>query len=66
MIGAIREPAQLERALRSAAAYCGVLLIEYQLLGDSYRLLLLGDVVLDVVRRAAPAVVGDGSRQCGS
>jgi D-alanine-D-alanine ligase-like ATP-grasp enzyme len=56
----LREPTDVRRAARWAARFSDRLLIERQIDGDVYRVLVLDGRVLDVVRRRAPSVVGDG------
>jgi cyanophycin synthetase len=56
----IRGPRALAVAAARAAAFDPELLIESQVLGDSYRLLYLDGRLLDAVRRRLPRVVGDG------
>lgn len=50
----------LRLAARHAGAFHSVLLVEEQLVGDSYRLLYLDGTFIDAVRRSAPSVRGDG------
>ncbi len=57
---AITDAAGLRLASLNAARYSDRLLIERQLPGEMYRLLLLDGELLDVVRRGSPHVVGDG------
>ncbi len=59
--GEVRTRPQLRRALISAGRYHHEALLEQQLPGDSYRLLLLDGEVLDVIQRPRPRVIGDGS-----
>lgn len=53
-------PGQLRHALAWAAAFGRGVLVERQVEGDCYRILVLDDEVIDVVRRRPPRVVGDG------
>ena len=57
---AITDAAGLRLASLNAARYSDSLLIERQLPGDMYRLLLLDGELIDVVRRGSPHVAGDG------
>jgi cyanophycin synthetase len=56
----VRTTAQLQRAALRAGRLSPQLLIERQVAGDLYRVLLLDGEVLDVIRRDPPTVVGDG------
>jgi cyanophycin synthetase len=56
----VRESDDLARACLRARRWDRRLLMERQLDGDEYRLLLLDGELLDVIRRRPPAVVGDG------
>ena len=58
--GGVRTVTQLRRALRRAARYDVDAVIEREVAGDAYRILLLDGVVLDVLRRRRPRVTGDG------
>lgn len=58
--GGVTTVVQLRRALRQAARFHGQALVERQVAGDSYRILLLDGVVLDVLRRPRPRLTGDG------
>ncbi len=58
--GEIRTAPQLRRALVATGRYCSQALLEAQVPGDIYRVLLLDGDVLDVVKRRRPQVVGDG------
>ena len=58
--GGVRTLRDLRRAALSASRYAQRLLVERQATGDVFRLLVLDDDVLDVVRRRPPAVTGDG------
>jgi D-alanine-D-alanine ligase-like ATP-grasp enzyme len=57
---AVTTPKQLVRAMRRAALTSRDLLVERQVAGDHYRILLLDGDVLDVLLRGRPRVVGDG------
>lgn len=57
---AVMTAKQLVRAMRRAALTSADLLVERQVAGDHYRILLLDGEVLDVLRRGRPQVVGDG------
>lgn len=57
---------QLTRLRRMRALLGGIeLLIEEQVPGENYRLLYLDGELLDIVRRGAPTVSGDGSTAIG-
>jgi len=56
----VREPAELRRAIARAARYGSRLLVERQVEGSVYRVLVLDGEILDVVLRHSPGVVGDG------
>jgi cyanophycin synthetase len=56
---------QLRRAALRASRTGGELLIERQVPGDVHRLLILDGELLDVVRRQAPRVTGDGRSTIG-
>jgi cyanophycin synthetase len=58
--GAVVTPAQLRRALVYAGRSGPEALVEREVEGDSYRVLVLDGAVLDVLRRARPRVRGDG------
>ena len=58
----VRSRGDLLLAGLEAARYCPELLLEAQAPGDMYRVLVLDGEVIDVVRRCAPAVTGDGRR----
>jgi cyanophycin synthetase len=58
----VRSRSDLLLAGFNAARYSPLLLVEEQIEGDSYRVLVLDGEVLDVVRRGFPCVVGDGRR----
>jgi cyanophycin synthetase len=51
---------QLKKASYLAATFDKRLLIEEEIPGDSFRLLYLNGQLLDVVKRQAPQVIGDG------
>jgi cyanophycin synthetase len=56
----VRTAAQLRRAVAWARAFCRRVLVEAQVEGDCYRVLLLDGHILDIVMRGPPRVVGDG------
>lgn len=56
----VRTPVQLRRACLRAGRLSERLLIERQVEGDLYRVLILDGETLDVIRRDPPHVVGDG------
>ena len=56
----IRTRVQLDDAAKLAARFGPRLTIERQAAGDVYRLLVLADRVIDVVRRLRPRLSGDG------
>jgi D-alanine-D-alanine ligase-like ATP-grasp enzyme len=58
--GGVRTAADLRRAALSAARFASRLLVERQIPGDVFRLLVLDGEVLDVLRRHAPQIEGDG------
>lgn len=58
--GEIRTRAHLRRALHAAGRIYRETLLERQVDGDSYRLLILDGRVLDVLRRSRPRIIGDG------
>ena len=60
--GGVSTVVQLRRALRQAGRFHRQALVERQVAGDSYRILLLDGVVLDVLRRPRPRLRGDGAR----
>jgi D-alanine-D-alanine ligase-like ATP-grasp enzyme len=57
---AVTTAEQLVRAMRRAALTSRDLLVERQVAGDHYRILLLDGEVLDVLRRGRPQITGDG------
>lgn len=57
---AVTTAKQLARAMRRAALTSRDLLVERQVPGEHYRILLLDGDVLDVLRRGRPQVIGDG------
>jgi D-alanine-D-alanine ligase-like ATP-grasp enzyme len=61
----VRTVGELARASLRAARLEPRLLIERQVPGDVYRLLYLDGRLLDVVRRTAPRVTGDGTSTVG-
>jgi cyanophycin synthetase len=58
--GEIRSEGELRRAVLAASRFAPELLIERQVAGDVFRLLVLDGQVLDIVQRLRPAVTGDG------
>jgi cyanophycin synthetase len=60
VIGSIRTASQLRRALLHGSAESLRLLVERQVPGDQFRVLVLQGEILLVLRRARPRVVGDG------
>lgn len=58
--GSVTTADQLRQALRRAGTVTEEVLVERQVAGDHYRILLLDGEVLDVLRREHPRVVGDG------
>ena len=59
--GSVTDADQLEQALRRAGTVTDEVLVERQVAGDHYRVLLLDGDVLDVLRREHPRVIGDGT-----
>jgi len=57
---AVTTAKQLARAMRRAALTSRDLLVERQVAGEHYRMLMIDGDVLDVLRRGRPQVVGDG------
>lgn len=56
----VRTASELRHAMAWAGAYCPRVLVERQIVGDSYRLLYLNGDLLDCVLRRSPSLVGDG------
>lgn len=56
----VRTASELRHAMAWAGAYCPRVLVERQIVGDSYRLLYLNGNLLDCVLRKSPSLVGDG------
>ena len=56
----VTNAAQLRRAVAWARAFGRRVLIESQIEGDCYRVLVLDGEILDIVMRGPPRVVGDG------
>jgi cyanophycin synthetase len=56
----VARPADLARAVVAAAAFGGWFVLERQIVGAVYRLLILDGELLDVVRRDPSSVEGDG------
>ena len=61
VIGEIYTPGQLRRALVHVRRLSREALLERQIEGHSYRVLLLDGDVLDVLKRSRPRVMGDGN-----
>ena len=61
IVGSIASLRQLKAALLSSGRYADRLLVERQLSGDTYRLTFLDGVLIDVVRRLPPRLIGDGT-----
>jgi cyanophycin synthetase len=59
--GEIRRPDQLRRALREAWRYRADVLVERQVPGEVYRVLVLDGEVLAAIRRHRPCIHGDGT-----
>lgn len=59
--GSVTNGDQLGQALRRAGTVTDEVLVERQVAGDHYRVLLLDGEVLDVLRREHPRVIGDGA-----
>jgi cyanophycin synthetase len=60
VIGEIHTFDQLRRALAHVRRFGRDALLERQIYGDSYRVLLLDGELLDVLKRSRPTVAGDG------
>jgi len=60
LAGNVRTRDQLARAVLNASRYSARILIERQVEGDLYRILVLDGELIDVVRRRSPTVEGDG------
>ena len=58
--GEIRSASELRRAALAASRFAPQLLIESQVEGEVFRILVLDGQVLDVVRRRRPTITGDG------
>jgi cyanophycin synthetase len=58
--GGVRSAGDLRRAALSASRFASRLLVERQVEGDVFRLLVLDGEVLDAVRRLPPRIEGDG------
>ena len=58
--GEIRSASELRRAALAASRFARQLLIESQVEGEVFRVLVLDGQLLDVVRRRRPAIRGDG------
>lgn len=58
--GEVRTAAQLRQALTYAGRFHPEALIEQQVPGDFYRVLVLDGEVLDIIRRSRPRLRGDG------
>jgi D-alanine-D-alanine ligase-like ATP-grasp enzyme len=58
--GGVRTTAELRRAALSASRFASRLLVERQVTGDVFRLLVLDGEVVDVLRRRPPRIEGDG------
>lgn len=56
----VRTPQEMEQAFRHAAGAGRRVLIEEQVAGDPYRLLVVGGQMVAAARRVPPSVVGDG------
>jgi cyanophycin synthetase len=56
----VKSAGQLRHAVAWARAFAPRVLVESQIGGDCYRVLLLDYEVLDVVRRRPPRIIGDG------
>jgi len=60
VVGQIETPSQLAEGLRCAWTIDSAALVERHRPGDTFRLLFLDGELLDVLRRTAPSVSGDG------
>jgi glutathione synthase/RimK-type ligase-like ATP-grasp enzyme len=58
--GNVRDAAELRRAVLAASRFAPRILIERQVPGDVFRLLVLDGEVIDVVQRLRPSITGDG------
>jgi D-alanine-D-alanine ligase-like ATP-grasp enzyme len=58
----VRTAQDLARAAGDISRYADRILVERQLPGDVFRILVLDGVVIDAVRRRPPSVTGDGRR----
>ena len=58
----IKRPHELQRAAARAGRFSPRLLVEGQAEGDAYRFLVLDGELIDVIRRRAPRLSGDGRR----
>ena len=56
----VRTADEMEAAWTAAAALSGSVVVEQQVAGDNYRLLVVGDRMVAAARREPPAVVGNG------
>jgi hypothetical protein len=63
--GSIHTASQLKRALLQASATSPIVLVERQLSGDHFRVVVLQGEILVVLRRARPRVIGDGEASVG-
>ena len=60
VVGSVRSPRQVRQAVRHVSESSDEIVVERQMDGDHYRLLVLDGELLDVVRRVKPHVTGDG------
>jgi D-alanine-D-alanine ligase-like ATP-grasp enzyme len=58
--GGLERPTEVARALAAASRYGDRILLERQVEGDVYRLLLLDGELVDTIRRRPPELAGDG------
>lgn len=58
----IKTPRDMERAFSHATRRRGPVLIEEQIVGDAYRLLVVGGQMVAAARRVPPTVIGDGQQ----